>query len=90
MEHEEKGASMLMEVYTNDAVTLTAEKPEHCIACCRLIRPSEPYHQTAENSVFCQECADRPSDSEILDTIQATDDLAVDTHTCVKTYLPVF
>jgi hypothetical protein len=56
-----------------NTLTLIAQRAEHCIACYRLIHPGETYHQTAENTVLCQGCAD----FETLDTIQATDDLAV-------------
>ena len=33
------------------------EKPEHCFACYRLIRPGKTYYQTFEGIVHCEDCA---------------------------------
>ena len=34
-----------------------AEKPEHCFACYRLIRPGQTYYLTIEGIVHCEDCA---------------------------------
>ncbi len=34
-----------------------AEKPGHCFACYRLIRPGQIYHLTIEFEVLCEDCA---------------------------------
>jgi hypothetical protein len=49
-----------------NTTTLTAQHPEHCHACYRIIHPGETYHQTAENTALCPECADK--DASISDT----------------------
>ena len=41
---------------TENTLPLIAQQPEHCFECFRLIRPSETYYQTAENTVLCQQC----------------------------------
>jgi hypothetical protein len=63
---------------TEDSLPLIAQHPEHCFECFRLIRPGETYYQTAENTVLCPECASKGASMEVLDTIQATDDLVVE------------
>jgi hypothetical protein len=54
-----------------NTITLTAQHPEHCHECYRLIHPGETYHQTAENTVLCQGCAD-------IEATQVNDDLVVE------------
>jgi hypothetical protein len=61
-----------------DTLPLIAQHPEHCFECFRLIRPGETYYQTAENTVLCQQCVRKGVSMEVLDTIQATDDLVVE------------
>jgi len=61
-----------------DTLPLIAQHPEHCFECYRLIRPGETYYQTAENTVLCQQCARKGASMEVLDTIQAADDLVVE------------
>ena len=34
-----------------------AEKPEHCFACYRLIRPGQTHYLTIEGIVHCEDCA---------------------------------
>lgn len=34
-----------------------ADKPEHCFACYRLIRPGQTYYLTIEGIVHCEDCA---------------------------------
>jgi len=34
-----------------------AEKPEHCFACHRLLRPGQIYYLTIEGIVHCEDCA---------------------------------
>ena len=56
----------------NDQPGFVAEKPEHCFACFRLIRPGQTYYLTIEHEVLCADCA--------LDegVIRVRDDLAVE------------
>jgi hypothetical protein len=61
-----------------NTLPLIAQRPEHCFECFRLIRPGETYYQTAENTVLCQQCARKGASMEVLDTVQATDDLVVE------------
>jgi hypothetical protein len=61
-----------------DTLPLIAQHPEHCFECYHLIRPGETYHQTVENTVLCPECAGEGASMEVLDTLQATDDLVVE------------
>ena len=60
------------------AVPLTAQHPEHCHKCYRLIHAGETCYQTAGNAVLCKECTAQEGVVEVLDTIPATDDLAVE------------
>jgi hypothetical protein len=60
------------------AETLIAQRPEHCMTCYRLIHIGETYHQTEEGAVLCQQCVDGGADLGVLDTLQATEELAVD------------
>jgi hypothetical protein len=59
-----------------DTEELIAQHPEHCYECYRLIRPGETYHQMAEFTVLCLECASKKV--EVFDTVQASDDLLVE------------
>jgi hypothetical protein len=42
---------------TDDQPGFVAEKPEHCFACFRLIRPGQTYYLTIEQEVLCADCA---------------------------------
>ena len=57
---------------------LTAQQPEHCHKCYRLILPGETCYQTAGNAVLCKECAAQEGAVRVLDTIPASDDLAAE------------
>jgi hypothetical protein len=47
---------------TADQPRFIAEKPEHCFACYRLIRPGQTYYLTVEQEVLCADCVlDAPS-----------------------------
>ena len=46
-----------MSVPTDDKSGFVAEKPEHCFACYRLIRPCQTYYLTIEGVVHCEDCA---------------------------------
>ncbi len=41
----------------DDQPGLVAEKPEHCFACFRLVRPGQTYHMTVDFEVRCEDCA---------------------------------
>ena len=41
----------------SDKPGFVAEKPEHCHACFRLIRPGQIYYLTIEHQVLCADCA---------------------------------
>jgi hypothetical protein len=41
----------------DDKPGFVAEKPEHCFACYRLIRPGQIYHLTIDFEVLCEDCA---------------------------------
>jgi hypothetical protein len=43
--------------HDDDKPGFVAEKPEHCFACYRLIRPGQIYHLTIEGIVHCEDCA---------------------------------
>jgi hypothetical protein len=62
----------------SDTLALIATEPEHCIDCFRLIRPGETYHQGKDNTVLCPTCFSNLLIGEDFDTIQATDQVAVD------------
>ena len=53
---------------------LIAQHPEHCHNCYRLILTGEMYNETDEDAWLCEQCAG----SQVLDTIQVTDDLVVE------------
>ena len=42
---------------TDDRPGYVAERPEHCFACFRLIRPGDTYYLTIEQEVLCADCA---------------------------------
>jgi hypothetical protein len=42
---------------TDDQPGFVAEEPEHCFACCHLIRPGQTYYLTIEQEVLCADCA---------------------------------
>jgi hypothetical protein len=42
---------------TDDQPGFLAEKPEHCFACSRLIRPGQTYYLTIEHELLCADCA---------------------------------
>jgi hypothetical protein len=62
----------MTETPTDDRPGFVAEKPEHCFACFRLIRPGQIYYLTIEHEVLCADCA--------LDegVIRVREDLAVE------------
>ena len=41
----------------DDMPGFVAEKPEHCFACYRLIRPGQTYYLTIEGIVHSEDCA---------------------------------
>lgn len=41
----------------SDKPGFVAERPEHCPACFRLIRPGQTYYLTIEQEVLCADCA---------------------------------
>ncbi len=57
---------------TDDQPGFVAEKPEHCFACYRLIRPGQTYYLTIEDEVLCEDCA---LDEKV---IRVREDLAVE------------
>jgi hypothetical protein len=42
---------------TDDQPGFVAERPEHCFACYRLIRPGQTYYLTVEHEVLSADCA---------------------------------
>jgi hypothetical protein len=42
---------------TDDRLGFIAEQPEHCFACCRLIKAGQTYYLTIEQGVLCEDCA---------------------------------
>ena len=61
----------MTETPTDDRPGFVAEKPEHCRACCRLIRPGQTYYLTIGQAILCEDCFGE------ADEIRVTDDLAV-------------
>ena len=47
----------MTETPNDDKPGFVAEEPEHCFACCRLVRPGQTYYLTIENIVLCTDCA---------------------------------
>jgi hypothetical protein len=60
------------------SLALIATEPEHCLDCFRLIRPGETYHQGEDDTVLCPTYVSNLLIGEDFDTIQATDQAAVD------------
>ena len=56
----------------DDRPGFVAEKPEHCFACYRLIRPGQTYYLTIEGILHCEDCALSQG------LIRVRDDLAVE------------
>jgi hypothetical protein len=54
---EGKGATAVRDVLNEDKPGFVAEKPEHCFACYRLIRPGQTYYLTIDGIVHCEDCA---------------------------------
>ena len=61
-----------------EVTALTATAPEHCFDCFRLIRPGETYYPGEDGTVLCPNCVSDLLIGEDFDTIQATDQVAVD------------
>jgi len=47
----------MIDTPTDDQPGFVSEKPEHCFACFRLIRPGQTYYLTIEQGVLCADCA---------------------------------
>ena len=47
----------MRDIPNDDEPGFVAEKPEHCFACYRLIRPGQTYYLTIEGIVHCEDCA---------------------------------
>ncbi len=47
----------MSDIPNDDKPGFVAEKPEHCFACYRLIRPGQTYYLTIEGIVHCEDCA---------------------------------
>jgi hypothetical protein len=47
----------MSDIPNEDKPGFVAEKPEHCFACYRLIRPGQTYHLIIEFEVLCEDCA---------------------------------
>ena len=47
----------MSDIPNDDQPGFVAEKPEHCFACYRLIRPGETYYLTIDGIVHCEDCA---------------------------------
>ena len=62
----------MSDIPNDDNPGFVAERPEHCSACYRLIRPGQTYYLTIEGIVHCEDCAL----SE--DVIRVREDLAVE------------
>ena len=62
----------MSDIPNDDNPGFVTEKPEHCFACYRHIRPGQTYYLTLKNIVHCEDCA--LSDG----VIRVRDDLAVE------------
>ena len=62
----------MSDIPNDDKPGFVAEKPEHCFACYRLIRPGQTYYLTIEGIVHCEDCALSEG------VIRVRDDLAVE------------
>jgi hypothetical protein len=69
----------MTDIPNDDKAGFVAEKPEHCFACYRLIRPGQTYYLTIEGIVHCEDCALSQG------TIRVREDLIVE----VRRDLPV-
>ena len=47
----------MRDIPNDDKPGFVAEKPEHCFACYRLIRPGHTYYLTIDGIVHCEDCA---------------------------------
>ena len=47
----------MSDIPNDDKPGFVAERPEHCFACYRLIRPGQTYYLTIEGIVHCEDCA---------------------------------
>ena len=47
----------MSDIPNGDKPGFVVEKPEHCFACYRLIRPGQIYYLTIEGIVHCEDCA---------------------------------
>ena len=47
----------MSDIPNDDIPGFVAEKPEHCFACYRLIKPGQTYYLTIEGIVYCEDCA---------------------------------
>ena len=47
----------MTETPNSDQPGFLAERPEHCSACFRLIRPGQTYYLTIEDTALCADCA---------------------------------
>ena len=47
----------MSDIPNDDQPGFVAEKPEHCFACYRLIKPGQTYYLTIDNIVHCEDCA---------------------------------
>jgi hypothetical protein len=52
-----KGTLSVTNTPTDDQPGFVAEKPEHCFAWFRLIRPGQTYYPTLAHEVLCADCA---------------------------------
>ena len=59
------------DIPNNDKPGFVAEKPEHCFACYRLIRPGQIYHPIIGLAMLCS------IHFEAADPMRVTDDLVV-------------
>jgi len=62
----------MTETPANDSPGFVTERPEHCSACFRLIRPGQTYYLNIENMVLCADCA------LVEEIIRVRDELAVE------------
>ena len=60
---QHKGPTAMTESPNDDKPAFVAEKPVHCCACFRLIRPGQTYHLTIEHEVLCADCSGTCSSS---------------------------
>jgi hypothetical protein len=68
----------MTQISAGDIPALIATNPEHCLDCFRLIRQGETYHQGKDDTVPCPNCVSDLLIGEDVDTIQVTEQVAVD------------